>query len=209
MGATNCPETPRQKMIQMMYLVYTAMLALNVSAEILNAFVVVDDTLVTSTTNATRQNANDYNWFEAQKTILGEAKIHDAYTNAKKLRTETNEMVKYIEQMRRDLIYAVDKDSLDEKGNSKTVSTIKKKDNFDIPTDFMINNGNAKKLKERIKHYKTNILKLVKESDKKGMEAAIGLDVDSKFKSEDGSFLAVGGLPLAHHGCQPQIAVLG
>ena len=38
MGATNCPETPRQKMIQMMYLVYTAMLALNVSAEILNAF---------------------------------------------------------------------------------------------------------------------------------------------------------------------------
>ena len=190
MGATNCPETPRQKMIQMMYLVYTAMLALNVSAEILNAFVVVDDTLVTSTTNATRQNANDYNWFEAQKTILGEAKIHDAYTNAKKLRTETNEMVKYIEQMRRDLIYAVDKDSLDEKGNSKTVSTIKKKDNFDIPTDFMINNGNAKKLKERIKQYKTNILKLVKESDKKGMEAAIGLDVDSKFKSEDGGELS-------------------
>ena len=32
MGATNCPETPRQKMIQMMYLVYTAMLALNVYA---------------------------------------------------------------------------------------------------------------------------------------------------------------------------------
>ena len=32
MSASNCPETPRQKMIQMMYLVYTAMLALNVSA---------------------------------------------------------------------------------------------------------------------------------------------------------------------------------
>ena len=29
MGATNCPETPRQKMIAMMYLVYTALLALN------------------------------------------------------------------------------------------------------------------------------------------------------------------------------------
>ena len=35
-GATNCPETPRQKMIGMMYLVLTAMLALNVSADILN-----------------------------------------------------------------------------------------------------------------------------------------------------------------------------
>ena len=43
---------------------------------------------------------------------------------------------------------------------------------------------------ERIKQYKTNILKLVKESDRKGMETAIGLDVDSKFKSEDGGELS-------------------
>ena len=35
-GAKNCPETPRQKMIAMMYLVLTAMLALNVSADISN-----------------------------------------------------------------------------------------------------------------------------------------------------------------------------
>ena len=33
-GAKNCPETPRQKMIGMMYLVLTAMLALNVSTDI-------------------------------------------------------------------------------------------------------------------------------------------------------------------------------
>ena len=37
-GAKNCPETPRQKMIAMMYLVLTAMLALNVSADILKGF---------------------------------------------------------------------------------------------------------------------------------------------------------------------------
>ena len=35
-------ETPRQKMIGMMYLVLTAMLALNVSKEVLNAFILVD-----------------------------------------------------------------------------------------------------------------------------------------------------------------------
>ena len=89
MGATNCPETPRQKMIQMMYLVYTAMLALNVSAEILNAFVVVDDTLVTSTNIAANQNANDYQWFLAQKTILG-AKVDDAYNKAQQLKKESD-----------------------------------------------------------------------------------------------------------------------
>ena len=41
-GAKNCPETPRQKMIGMMYLVLTAMLALNVSADILNGFDMVN-----------------------------------------------------------------------------------------------------------------------------------------------------------------------
>ena len=39
------PKEPRQKMINMMYLVLTAMLALNVSAEILNAFKTVNDSL--------------------------------------------------------------------------------------------------------------------------------------------------------------------
>ena len=39
------PAEPRQKMINLMYLVLTAMLALNVSAEILNAFKTVDNSL--------------------------------------------------------------------------------------------------------------------------------------------------------------------
>ena len=191
MGATNCPETPRQKMIQMMYLVYTAMLALNVSANILDAFVVVDDTLVTSTNIAANQNANDYQWFIGQKTILG-AKVDEAYGKAQILKKESDGMVKYIEKMRNDLIFAVDGDSLVEKEvNGQKVKTIKtvgdivKKDNFDIPTDFMINKGNAKKLKEEIKKYKANILKLAKKEDQKRLEEALGLNVDATYLSND------------------------
>ena len=44
------PKEPRQKMINMMYLVLTALLALNVSKEILNAFQIVDKSLQNSTT---------------------------------------------------------------------------------------------------------------------------------------------------------------
>ena len=36
-------ESPRQKMIGMMYLVLTAMLALNVSKSILDAFITIDE----------------------------------------------------------------------------------------------------------------------------------------------------------------------
>ena len=40
------PKEPRQKMINLMYLVLTALLALNVSAEILNAFKTVNKSLI-------------------------------------------------------------------------------------------------------------------------------------------------------------------
>jgi gliding motility-associated protein GldM len=49
------PKEPRQKMINLMYLVLTALLALNVSAEILNAFKTVDRSL--TTTNTTINNS--------------------------------------------------------------------------------------------------------------------------------------------------------
>ena len=64
MGATNCPETPRQKMIAMMYLVYTALLALNVSVEILNGFVTVGDAMDKSNTNIEAQLKEAYDMFD-------------------------------------------------------------------------------------------------------------------------------------------------
>jgi gliding motility-associated protein GldM len=54
------PKEPRQKMINLMYLVLTALLALNVSSEILNAFKVVDKSLMTSNENLTTANGTLY-----------------------------------------------------------------------------------------------------------------------------------------------------
>lgn len=48
------PKEPRQKMINLMYLVLTALLALNVSAEIINAFKVVDNSLTSTNTVVNR-----------------------------------------------------------------------------------------------------------------------------------------------------------
>ena len=53
-------ETPRQKMIGMMYLVLTALLALNVSKEILEAFVVMNNGLVKSNKNFETNNKTLY-----------------------------------------------------------------------------------------------------------------------------------------------------
>jgi len=59
------PKEPRQKMINLMYLVLTALLALNVSAEILNAFKTVDHSLTAATTTLDQKNKNIFSAFTA------------------------------------------------------------------------------------------------------------------------------------------------
>src|SRR5213078_4750930 len=69
------PREPRQKMINMMYLVLTALLALNVSSEILNAFKVVNTSLATSNKIISEKNEVTYKSFED--------KVKDPQTAAK------------------------------------------------------------------------------------------------------------------------------
>ncbi|MFN5361987.1 MAG: gliding motility protein GldM, partial [Bacteroidota bacterium] len=58
------PKEPRQKMINIMYLVLTALLALNVSAEILNAFKTVDHSLESATGIIDTKNADLFKSFK-------------------------------------------------------------------------------------------------------------------------------------------------
>ena len=55
-------ETPRQKMIGMMYLVLMALLALNVSKDVLDAFVLVDEGLSKTTENFASKNEVYYSF---------------------------------------------------------------------------------------------------------------------------------------------------
>ena len=49
-------QTPRQKMINLMYIVLMAMLALNVSSDVLRGFTLVDESLPRTTYNSSEQN---------------------------------------------------------------------------------------------------------------------------------------------------------
>lgn len=69
------PKEPRQKMINMMYLVLTALLALNVSSEIINAFETVNNSITTSNQIIGEKNEETYKSFAA--------KLADGQTKAK------------------------------------------------------------------------------------------------------------------------------
>lgn len=99
MGATNCPETPRQKMIAMMYLVYTALLALNVSVEILNGFVTVGDAMNESNKNIETQISEAYGLFqEALKADSVKATVY--YEAAMKIKDYSDSLKNLIDEGR-------------------------------------------------------------------------------------------------------------
>ncbi len=178
-------ETPRQKMIGMMYLVLTALLALNVQKEVLDAFVIVDESIVETNKNFAKKNEILYSAFE-KALADDEKKTRPYYEKAEKAKKLSEELIKEINDVRARLLVEVE-------GVEKEVADtmpsmyITKKDNYDIPTHFMCGtaqdatNGEANKLKEKIIKFKEDMLNLLDEEDQAEMK--IGLNVENSYNA--------------------------
>lgn len=153
-------ETPRQKMIGMMYLVLTALLALNVSKQIVAAFITLNDKIDRSasgiddqiegtymrfdqkgaTLQAQHENMDDFNlWNEKALDLRKSSKEVISF-----LLSECNEMIKLAEG--EDWIEEQDDD-----GNItklRSLDKIENMDDYDIPTNLFVG-GNPEKPGER------------------------------------------------------------
>ena len=188
MGASNCPETPRQRLIGMLYLVLTAMLALNVSKDILNAFAIVDETLGRSNLITVSKNNQDYAELLRQKAILGEEKVAREFEKAMKIQELSNEMVGFIEDLRvRYIEFVEDAPAINPDGTPKSVAQLRFKDNVSKSTLFMINQGNALDLRNRLATYREQLLDVVNENDREAMSQTIGLNVHETFRNASGA----------------------
>lgn len=99
---------PRQKMIGMMYLVLTALLAMNVSKDILNAFVTVNDGLERTKNNFREKNADQYAAFE-KSFAENEVKVGPFWTKAQDVRKQADELVTYIDDIKVEIIAGIEK----------------------------------------------------------------------------------------------------
>ncbi len=158
MSSANCPETPRQKMIGMMYLVLTAMLALNVSADVLNTFVKVQYGLTSSIANLQQNNADVYTDIEMAYN-LNRRKMAPVKKKADQLRTVAKELVDYIEQLKYRLVVLADGEE------EADVMNIQSKDNLDIGGQVMLLEGKGAELREKIATYKELVLGYVGKRD--------------------------------------------
>ena len=154
-GATNCPETPRQKMIGMMYLVLTAMLALNVSAAILNGYTQVDDSLHATIETMQDSNAETYATFKAALDKNPE-KTQEWYDKAMEVKRVSDEFFEYVQTFKDDMVLLADGKKA--KKDAK-VSEIGKKDDTNIPAQYAISEGNATVLKDKINRFREFLIK--------------------------------------------------
>ena len=175
-GATNCPETPRQKMIGMMYLVLTAMLALNVSASILNGYTQVDDSLHATIETMQESNADTYATFKAALDKNPE-KTQEWYDKAMEVKTASDRFFDYVQKFKDDMVLLADGNKAIK--NAK-VSDIGKKDDTNIPSQYAINEGNAAILKEAINQYREFLISIT------GDTQAFDAELRRTFVTDDG-----------------------
>ncbi|WP_431125594.1 gliding motility protein GldM [Flagellimonas flava] len=96
-------QTPRQKMINLMYLIFIAMLALNMSKEVLAAFGLMNAKLETSNEKA---EANNLAYFEGLGTKASEdaIKYGPLYEKAQTVQQLSNEYYEYLEELKKGML---------------------------------------------------------------------------------------------------------
>ncbi len=136
--------SPRQKMINMMYLVLTALLALNVSKEILDSFVTVNNGLeITKQTLSTKMN-EAYTQFGGLAQENPE-KYGKAHTAAQGVQSEADRIYNYIDTIKARVIATTDKLPMDSvvlkdangKPMIRPLDLAKGKDNYGVLTNMM------------------------------------------------------------------------
>jgi gliding motility-associated protein GldM len=175
MGAKNCPETPRQKMINMMYIVLTAMLALNVAAEVLEAFKVVDISLLQTLETVDMKNAQVYARFE-QAYAENETRVRAWKEKADVVKTRTDSLIAYIGDIKKEMVMKSGASPVTEEEpllpdefflatNEGDTLRISKAEDLNVPSEFMITQKKATELKEAIENYRSSLVALIDESD--------------------------------------------
>lgn len=127
-------ETPRQKMIGMMYLVLTALLAMNVSKQILQGYLSVNESLVKSKKNLEENNQRVTKAFEA--TINGNAGAKPYYEKAVEAQKQIQEVYKYIGEVRAKIVAATEPTAQQNEKIADTLNlrSMEKIDDYDVPS---------------------------------------------------------------------------
>jgi len=151
-------ETPRQKMIGMMYLVLTALLALNVQKEVLNAFITVDEGITKMNENYAEKNRKMYADFK--QAVAEKPKKATKWNNiALEVKKRADELFESIQNLKIEIVKKADgADALAIKGKEVLPAKVKSIDNMEVPGNIMIVQNKGIQLKGAIENYRKYLL---------------------------------------------------
>ena len=149
------PVSPRQKMINLMYVVLMAMLALNVSTEVLEGFSLVEESLSRTTSNSSKENASIYSDFEAQMKANPE-KVKAWFDKATSVKRMSDSLFNFGQELKEAIVREAD-------GKDGDVHDIRNKEDLEAATQIMLapGTGKGKQLHDAINNYREQMLKMV------------------------------------------------
>ena len=169
--------SPRQKMINLMYVVLMAMLALNVSSDVLEGFSLVDEGLNRTKVNSTTQNEAIYKEMEAAMKQNPE-KTRQWYEKAQKVRKMSDSLYTLAENLKWEIVREAD-------GNDADLNNIEGRDNLEAATHVMLapGVGKGRRLKEAIEAYREGITAMINDEKQKSIiRSNLTTDVPQKAK---------------------------
>ena len=152
------PRSPRQKLINLMYILLLAMLAMNVSSDVLKGFELVEDTLLRSTQNTQAQNENIYQNF-AQFLKDNPEKVQEWFDKSQLVRKSSDSLYNYVQELKVQIARHAD-------GKDTDVNNIKHQENMEAAPYIMLapGVGQGKQLFNSVNKYRESILKMVTDS---------------------------------------------
>ena len=149
-------ETPRQRMIGMMYLVLTALLALQVSNQILQKFVLLNDGMERTSRNYISKN--EFTVSSIKSTVEQQGNNEKDVPKvgaAEEVRNASKEIFTYLEELKQQLI--TQSNAINEEGNFVS-SSLK---NTEVPGNMFANNGKGEEMKAKLNAYPTQVSQIL------------------------------------------------
>lgn len=180
--SSNIPKEPRQLMINLMYLVLTAMLALNVSNEILHAFKVLNVGITKSNKSLDAKNNETLLEFQANEDMEGHRERVKPYNDrAKEVHEEAAKVFKYLDDWKERII----KQSGGYLGGG-TSGEVKNESDIDASTYLLVEKKGGDEIKKQLSDFRDFVLQRIGNQSVKDILARdLPVKIEDPPKSED------------------------
>ena len=157
-------QTPRQRMMGILYLVLLGLIALEVPESLMEAFKNIGDSLSASGKNVQTGIDNTFTSFENTKLKNEPERAKVPYANAKKASKLADDLNAYVESLKQEMITKAG-------GFDPNINDFKGRENVDISADMMVTRGKAAyDLHKKIDETRDQLLRLLTDKERQGVE---------------------------------------